>query len=148
MKVLLIEDDACDVMAVQRALPPGWELVTVKTLVEGIETVAREHPDIAVLDLTLPDSHDCRESLDAFRTAWPDVPTIVLTGRVDEGMARICGESGGMYVLKQSGPEQLVQSLSCVMGRASRERSIRADRETLREKLLATVEETKRLGAT
>jgi two-component system KDP operon response regulator KdpE len=83
VRVLVIDDEP-EIQRAIRARLAGVEFAVVgaATAAEGIEQVARWHPDVVILDLSLPDMDGievCRE----LRT-WTQVPIIVLSVRGDD----------------------------------------------------------------
>lgn len=81
MRVLLLEDNAIDALAVQRELAGRYELLTVGTLAEGIHLLARGawRPDLVITDLALPDS-DGTATVRALQASAGGVPILVSTG--------------------------------------------------------------------
>jgi signal transduction histidine kinase len=84
-RILVVEDNLDDVLLLRRALQAnGGNLVThVETMQEALAFCGRSMPDVALLDLHLPDS----AGLDTFHTLHnqhPGLPIVVLTGLDDE----------------------------------------------------------------
>jgi two-component system, NarL family, response regulator DevR len=84
------------------------------TLAEGIVQARAQRPDVAIVDLRLPDGSGveaCRE----IRSAQPETRVVVLTSYSDEDavMASIVGGAAG-YLLKQTPPRQLVEAVRTV----------------------------------
>ncbi len=90
IRVLLVEDDPDDAFLLGQTLKEvataTFELVRVQRLAEGIRKAGEERFDVALLDLILPDSSG-PETFVEFHAAWPDLPTVVLTGLDDEQIA-------------------------------------------------------------
>jgi two-component system KDP operon response regulator KdpE len=79
-KVLVVDDEP----ALARALAinlraHGWEVVTAADGRSALEAAAKEHPDVVLLDLGLPDL-DGTEVLAGLR-GWTKVPIVVLSAR-------------------------------------------------------------------
>ena len=79
-KVLVVDDEP----ALARALAinlraHGWEVVTAAYGRSALDAAAREHPDVVVLDLGLPDL-DGTEVIAGLR-GWTSVPIVVLSAR-------------------------------------------------------------------
>ena len=90
IQVLLIEDsiDDADLLKVflSRAQDPTFSLKHVQMLSEGLACLQKEHFDIVLLDLGLPDSQGM-EALLTVRKHAERIPIIVLTGLDDEEVA-------------------------------------------------------------
>src|SRR5207253_707395 len=79
----LVEDEAEIRRFVRTALEAeGWSVRESTTLREGVIDAGTEKPDLAILDLGLPDG-DGKEFITQVR-AWSGLPIIVLSARVDE----------------------------------------------------------------
>ena len=85
MKILIIEDDQQIVEAITLAFQIRWpeaKLVSTQQGEKGIELVENEKPDIAILDLGLPDinGYDVLKQIRMFS----DIPVLILTARTEE----------------------------------------------------------------
>lgn len=90
-RVLLVEDDASLIDAYRMVLEPrGLEVVGATTASEALSRLEEARPKAIVADLRLPDAHG-PELLLALRTAAPEIPLLVLTGR-EPDRARDAGE--------------------------------------------------------
>jgi two-component system, OmpR family, response regulator VicR len=85
MKVVIIEDEKSIIDAINVAFEFRWPEVKVAaglTGKEGIALVRKEHPDIVILDINLPDisGYEVLKELRGFSS----VPVIILTVRSDD----------------------------------------------------------------
>lgn len=93
MKILIIEDDAGLNRGISFALEQdGYEILTARTVREGMELFEKKAPDGILLDLNLPDG----DGIDCCRRIREksDVPVLMLTARdmeVDEIMGLTSG---------------------------------------------------------
>src|SRR5450755_4489902 len=91
---VLVIDDEPEIRRVVRAGLSGAEFVLewAPTAAEGMELVARWHPDVVILDLSLPD----KDGLDVCRElrTWSSVPIIVLSVRSGDADKITALESG------------------------------------------------------
>lgn len=79
--ILLVDDDAFYLRAIERALP---DVLPVPSVAEALEVAARGLPLRAVLlDVHFPDGNGL-DALPALRAALPGVPILMVTGRYDE----------------------------------------------------------------
>lgn len=87
------------------------EASSAAATIEGIEN---SHPDVAVLDVRLPDGNGvalCRE----IRSRFPDVACLILTAYEDQESlfaAIMAGASG--YLLKNAGGEELIDAVRTI----------------------------------
>ncbi len=85
-KTLLIVDDDPDlreVLADQLQLQQEFEVIQAKSGAEGLEAVKRDHVDLVLLDVGLPDG-DGRHVCQQMRTGGLKAPIIMLTGADSE----------------------------------------------------------------
>ena len=91
--ILLIEDNPADVVLFKNAMKDAafrYELLQADSLFEAFDIINRQDVDIAMLDLSLPDSQGFK-TLNRFTESVNHLPVIVLTGT---GCAR-CHECCG-----------------------------------------------------
>jgi PAS domain S-box-containing protein len=104
INILLIEDNPGDVRLIQEMLAEAnsaqFALKNTDRLSTGLELLARGGIDLALLDLSLPDSH----GLDTFvkmHAEAPQVPFVLLTGLDDESLALKAVQVGAQdYLVK------------------------------------------------
>ncbi|MCB9506208.1 MAG: protein kinase [Myxococcales bacterium] len=130
VRVLLVEDNPGDAMLVQEGLAeaPGgdFEVVEARTLAEAIAVARESHPDLALLDLSLP---DCRglETLERLRSAVPDLPVVVLTGLDDDrvGVASLQAGAQDFVVKDELTGRRLTRAVRLALERSRAERASR-----------------------
>jgi signal transduction histidine kinase len=156
VRVLLIEDNPADVDLIKEALEdsaldpafagPALHLEEVDKLAAAIERLASGEIDLALLDLSLPDSQGIQTFVRLLR-ASPGTPIVVLSGLDDEAMAiRAVREGAQDYLVKgRVDGTTLARSIRYAIerkhaadertrlaqGRAEAEASLRARDETL-----------------
>ena len=118
LRILIVDDHAVVRRGVRALLEsqPGWEVAGEATTGrEAIQLAKRLHPDVVVMDLSLPELN----GLDAMRQLLKESPrseVLVLTMHHSEELARDVLQAGARgYVLKSDADENLVaaiQSLS------------------------------------
>jgi signal transduction histidine kinase len=114
--VLLVEDNLSYAKLIKHGLMNGCagnlEVQHVKRLSVALEYLERMEIDVAVVDLSLPDSSGC-DTFQALRSAAPEVPIVVLTGLDDAHLALQLLKQGAQdYLLKHEvEPKLLVRSL-------------------------------------
>ena len=117
--VLLVDDHPI----VRRGLaallvPEPWvaRLVEAGTFTEASRAVVAEKPDLAVVDLGLPDG-DGVDLIRQIRRDCPGCGVLVLTMTRDDGTVRACLEAGAAgYLLKDAAGTGLVDALHTVHG--------------------------------
>jgi len=80
-RVLIVEDEPALRVHYERHFSSQYQLVLAATGGEALERMAEEAPDIAVLDMRLPDT-DGVALLRAIRSSHPDLPVIFTTAYV------------------------------------------------------------------
>ncbi|MEB3343224.1 response regulator [Okeania sp.] len=113
--ILLLDDSEVDRFTYIRYLKSDphntYRIIEVETLEEGIEMWESEKPDIALVDVNLPDG-DGLEFLEEIATNYPKekLPVIVLTGMGDERVAIRAMKLGAAdYLVK----EDITPNLLC-----------------------------------
>jgi DNA-binding NarL/FixJ family response regulator len=90
----------------------GWEVCAeVSTGREAVEGVAKMQPDIAVLDMTMPELNGL-EATRQIRKASPQTEVLIFTGHETEELVHQVFEAGARsYILKTDGKEHLEAAL-------------------------------------
>jgi two-component system KDP operon response regulator KdpE len=118
-KVLVIEDEA----PLRRALriflqAHDYAVVLAASGREGLELAAREHPDVIILDLGLPDMDGV--SVAAALRGWSTVPIVVLSARDAEPVKVAALDAGADdYVTKPFGMNEFLARLRAALRRAA-----------------------------
>jgi two-component system response regulator MprA len=118
VRILVVDDDLAVRRSIDRALRlEGYEVVTVPSGGEALESLAQMPPDALILDLGLPDVDGltvCRR----MRTAGDDTPVLMLTARdaIDD---RVQGLDAGAddYLVKPFALAELLARLRALLRR-------------------------------
>jgi diguanylate cyclase (GGDEF)-like protein len=89
LRILLVEDSAPDADLVMALLDEGQPDIVVDhrtSLASALEALRSHEYTAALADLSLPDA-EALDVVEALRTAEPDLPLVVLTGRADDDLA-------------------------------------------------------------
>lgn len=79
-RALVVDDEAAILRFLKPALEAnGYEVAAAMTVGEALKGIAKQAPDVVVLDLGLPDG-DGKDVIRQVRQ-WSDVPIIVLSAR-------------------------------------------------------------------
>ena len=118
-KVVVIDDEDAICRALRINLSArDYEVVTAGDGATGLAAIARERPDVVVLDLGLPDM-DGAEVIAGVR-GWSGVPILVLSARGQEG-AKVAALDAGAddYITKPFGMDELLARLRAAVRRAA-----------------------------
>lgn len=115
LRVLVVDDDAVDRMAVTRHLKRTGLAVQVEQadgVLDAIGRLSDAHFDCVLLDFNLPDG-DGLTFLRGLRTAGITVPVVMLTGQSDPDVVADLVMAGAADYLPKAllSPERLLQSL-------------------------------------
>lgn len=102
--VLIIEDNPDDLLLLQEALGTSAEIDAVvlheERLQSALDAAGKNHVDVAVIDLSLPDSFGLDTFL-SFQSRFPAIPAIIMTGGKDQEMAFTAVQNGAQdYLFK------------------------------------------------
>lgn len=123
-KIMLIDDEP-DLLKMVSAIliDNGFSnIVTASTVKDGITAIKNEKPDLAVLDVMLPDGDGF--SLMRQMREFTDVPIIFLTAK-DEAADKLVGLGLGAddYIVKPFLPQELLLRVYAVLRRCYKEES-------------------------
>ena len=101
IKVLLVEDETAYAHAVKEFLPaPCFHIRHARSFGDARDCLMQESFDVALLDLTLPDSSGLKTFTD-LKSAAPEIPVLVISGVTDESLAlRAVREGAQDYLMK------------------------------------------------
>ena len=120
MRVLVVDDDMAVRGSLERSLRfEGYEVSTAPDGVTALDLVARDRPDIVILDVMMP-RMDGLETCRRLRARGDDVPVLMLTAR--DGLAdRVRGLDVGAddYLVKPFALEELFARLRALIRRAT-----------------------------
>ena len=121
-KLLLVDDEPELLKMVSNILKDaGFENIVVSASVKkAVETAEKEKPDLAILDVMLPDG-DGFSLMEQIR-AWTDIPVIFLTAR-DEAADKLAGLGLGAddYIAKPFLPQEYLLRVYAVRRRSYKE---------------------------
>lgn len=130
--VLLIEDNPADARLMQELLPE-LQLETAPRLADGLDYLARQRPDVILLDLYLPDSQGV-ETVRRLRSTAPDVPIVVITRfeNQDMGIQSIHNGAQDYLVKGEIDSRTLQRSIRYALERQRSEVALRESEERFR----------------
>jgi DNA-binding NarL/FixJ family response regulator len=115
IRLLLVDDHPAMLRQLAGMLPEGFEVVEMLEDGKGVPAaISAHHPDIIVLDITLPGQSGIQVA-SQLRRAGDDTKIIFLTMHNDPDYARAAFESGGLaYVVKMRMASDLTPALRAV----------------------------------
>ena len=104
VRVLLLEDNTLEALALQRELSGRYEVRVVATLSDGLSVLTHPswRPDVIVADLNLPDSEGVH-TLQTLQAIAGQTPIVVSTGGLTEALRRQLDALGAAH-LHDKGP--------------------------------------------
>lgn len=107
ISLLIIEDSMDDYFFMKRVLESSEEIDAAifheERLENALALAAREAIDVAIVDLSLPDSFGL-ETFIAFHERHPSIPTIIMTGHKDQALAFKAVQKGAQDYLYKGDP--------------------------------------------
>ena len=119
-RLVLVADDDEDILVLVRTVleRAGYEVSAVRDGAEAIAAARQRRPDLAVLDVAMPEL-DGLEVLRRLRAdaSTSDVPVLLLSARVQEDdVARGFATGADAYVQKPFSPRELSDRVSELLG--------------------------------
>ncbi len=115
-RIVIIDDDqdACDLLKIQLEGTGRMDVTYNTNGEEALATIARELPDIAILDINMPGTHGVKiGSMLAADSATAAIPILYLSGMVtpDEAENMAKGENTPSLISKGSPIEELIGAI-------------------------------------
>jgi CheY-like chemotaxis protein len=99
--VLIVDDNRDLLRFLERLMvQSGWKLLTAETAAAGLELVAREKPNVALLDYILPDENGVLLGVKIQEMA-PGIPVIIMSGAELPGKDQITCEERDFQILQK-----------------------------------------------
>jgi two-component system KDP operon response regulator KdpE len=115
--ILVVDDDEKILKFLRYNLSgEGWHILTARNGAEAIQTVEKEHPDLILLDIMMPE-------VDGFEVCqrvrqWSQVPIIGVSARGDTADKVKCLDLGADdYITKPFGIDELIARIKAVLRR-------------------------------
>ena len=114
--VLLVEDNPLDALLITERFGDSYAFRRAESLAVAVREIQLSPPEVAVVDLTLPDGRGA-EIITALRAAAPDVPLIAHSGLDAASAADVAlGAGARVYVTKSSSGSELLAALQSILG--------------------------------
>ncbi|MBI3328134.1 MAG: sigma-54-dependent Fis family transcriptional regulator [Nitrospinae bacterium] len=136
-KIIIIDDDMLTRVSTADLIKSwGYEVETAASFTEGVRLLSEAVPDVAIIDLRLPDG-DGMELLSLVREQHPEVDAIILTGHASIDSAIEAIKKGAEnYLEKPSDPNRLFVTLKKI-----------AEKKDMRSEISALRRQLQKLGA-
>jgi len=135
LRILLVEDNPGDALLIQIMLRGIHltETTRVETIAEALDLTQKQTFDLALVDLSLPDSLGI-STITRLREERPTIPLVVLTGLDDEGQGIEAVQSGAQdYLIKgHVDPHLLQRSITYARERHLAEQLLRRSEQAYR----------------
>ena len=116
MKLLVVDDDGLirDSLKMMLELEPDWTAHTAKDGNEAIHLCEKEHPDVVLMDIRMPDC-DGVEATRIIKEKMPDIKIVMLTTFTDDGYIASAIEAGAEgYLLKSTPADGIIERIRAV----------------------------------
>ena len=114
-RVLIVEDEPALRLSYDRAFRPRYDLAFATNGAEALEQLEQHRPDVAVLDMRLPDT-DGIELLRRIRVAHPDLPVIITTAYLSiEPQLKVLDLPHSGYIVKPFRLDELGARIDAVV---------------------------------
>lgn len=102
VRLVLVDNDAAALELIELDLAlEGHEIVgTASQAEDAVALVARERPDLVVLDYRMPPGVDGMEAARRIRAGWPEVRVLLYSNYVREELLREADRIGATYLRK------------------------------------------------
>lgn len=136
-KIIIIDDDILTRVSTADLIKSwGYEVETAASFQEGLKLLHDAVPDVAIIDLRLPDG-DGMELLGIVREQHPEVDAIILTGHASIDSAIEAIKKGAEnYLEKPSDPNRLFVTLKKI-----------AEKKEMRSEIVALRRQLQKMGA-
>ncbi|QDV35743.1 PP2C family protein-serine/threonine phosphatase [Tautonia plasticadhaerens] len=141
-RILIVDDDPGILRAVSRVLGRRHRVSTASTGAEALDEAARQRPDLAIVDIRLPEMTGF-EVTRALKSTLPDVDVILMTGNAeepDENLIRAIDE-GAFYFVQKPFDRRVLLTL---VGRCLELRLLRGERERYLRRVARELDEARR----
>ena len=99
-RVLIVEDEPALRLSYERAFNPRYDLAFASNGAEALEQLEQHKPDVAVLDMRLPDT-DGVDLLRRIRLSQPELPVIITTAYMSiEPQLKVLDLPHSGYIIK------------------------------------------------
>ncbi len=114
-RVLIVEDEPALRLSYDRAFRPRYDLAFASNGAEAMEQLEQHRPEVAVLDMRLPDT-DGIELLRRIRVTHPNLPVIITTAYLSiEPQLKVLDLPHSGYIVKPFRLDELGARIDAVL---------------------------------
>jgi DNA-binding NtrC family response regulator len=116
VKILVVDDDAIVIASCRRILEAeGFEVTTVRSAAEALETVRKDTFDLLLIDVKMP-KHDGPFLMREIKKDLPQVPILVMSGYpTPETIADVMQAGAARFIPKPFRPDDLARAVRGVL---------------------------------
>ena len=117
-KIMLVDDAAFMRMTIKNALTKAGytDIVKAEDGQIAVETYEREHPDLVIMDITMPNM-DGIQALQAIKTKDGGAKVIMCSAMGQEAMVVQAIQLGAMdFIVKPFKPDRVLQTVNKILG--------------------------------
>jgi DNA-binding NtrC family response regulator len=116
VKILVVDDDAIVIASCRRILEAeGFEVTTVRSAAEALETVRKDTFDLLLIDVKMP-KHDGPFLMREIKKDLPQVPILVMSGYpTPETIADVMQAGAARFIPKPFRPDDLTRAVRGVL---------------------------------
>jgi DNA-binding NtrC family response regulator len=124
MKILVVDDDAIVVRSCKRILEAeGFEVITVPSADDALETVKKYDFDLLLIDVKMP-KRDGMYLMREVKKDLPEIPIIVMSGYpTPETVADVLELGATQFIPKPFRPDELIKTIHQVIQSGLKKRS-------------------------
>jgi DNA-binding NtrC family response regulator len=124
MKILVVDDDAIVVKSCKRILEAeGFEVITVPSADDALETVKKYDFDLLLIDVKMP-KRDGMYLMREVKKDLPEIPIIVMSGYpTPETVADVLELGATQFIPKPFRPDELIKTIHQVIQSGLKKRS-------------------------
>ena len=116
-RVLTVDDEPRNIRLLEAILvPQGYEIIAASSGAEALETVAREGPDLVLLDVVMPEMdgyETCRHLRESSSTRL--LPIIMVTASIEQEKVEALEAGADDFVVKPLNPRELLARVSSLL---------------------------------
>ncbi len=119
IKIIIVDNDSFVRQGMKKLIEKESDLsviLTTENTEEAISFIKNEHPDLAIVDISLDSEEWGLNFIKSLRTGFPDLKTLVLSIHDNNVFAERVFRAGAHgYITKEGAPSVIIESIRTVM---------------------------------